>query len=70
MKNSVNDFLEEFSENFSDLFVESFLIRYSNEYDGSDVEKVADYAKIMVNDKIAKKFKHKLKKQKKRNNLF
>lgn len=62
MKNNKNEFLEEITTNFSNLFVETFIIRYLNEYNKKYLYKNFIKAKKILNKKIAKIIKLKLKK--------
>ena len=54
---------DKFTENFSELFVESFIIRYLSSFDNANL--ISDYnkAKIMLIERINKKFLEKTKKE-------
>ncbi|MBE6157157.1 MAG: hypothetical protein E7161_05430 [Firmicutes bacterium] len=52
MKRDVNDFLEEITTNFSELFVETFLLRYLNEFNKKELLKNINIVKQKLIKKI------------------
>lgn len=61
MKKSINKFNEEITTNFSKLFVETYMIRYLNEYSKEDLLENVKKVKEILNKKIDNEFKKKLK---------
>ncbi len=64
----MHSFIEEITNNFSELFVESFIIRYLNNFELKDLQDLEDsieITKIQLTKKINKKFAQKLKNLKK-----
>ena len=64
----MHSFIEEITNNFSELFVESFIIRYLNNFELKDLQDLEDsieITKIQLTKKINKKFSQKLKNLKK-----
>lgn len=62
MKKSINKFNEEITTNFSKLFVETYMIRYLNNYNDYDLLENIKKVKEILNKKIDNEFKKKLKK--------
>ena len=60
MKRNVNDFLEEITTNFGELFVETFFIRYFNEFDKNDLLSAIPELKNMLLKKIDNNLKNSL----------
>ena len=60
MKRNVNDFLEEITTNFGELFVETFFIRYFNEFDKNDLLSAIPDLKNMLLKKIDNNLKNSL----------
>lgn len=58
MKRNVNDFLEEITTNFGELFVETFFIRYFNEFDKNDLLSAIPELKNMLLKKINNNLKN------------
>lgn len=60
MKRNINDFLEEITTNFGELFVETFFIRYFNEFDKNDLLSAIPDLKNMLLKKIDNNLKNSL----------
>ncbi|MBQ7031034.1 MAG: hypothetical protein IJN13_01510 [Bacilli bacterium] len=60
MKRNVNDFIEEITTNFGELFVETFFIRYFNEFDKNDLLSAIPDLKNMLLKKIDNNLKKSL----------
>lgn len=60
MKRNVNDFLEEITTNFGELFVETFFIRYFNEFDKNDLLSAIPDLKNMLLKKLDNNLKNSL----------
>ncbi len=60
MNKKINDFLEEFSDNFSELYVETFLIRYLNNFNENELITNIKELNNLTNTKIKKLFAKKL----------
>ena len=51
MKRNVNDFLEEITTNLGELFVETFFIRYFNEFDKNDLlSAIPDFKNMLLKE--------------------
>lgn len=62
MKREIDDFLEEITNNFSELFVETFLLRFLDEFDKNILLDSVEVASKKLNNKVGKNFIKKLKK--------
>lgn len=60
MNKREKEFISEFSTNFSNLYVESFLIRFLNNYDNDDLLEVIDKLNKETKKKIQIKFQKEL----------
>ena len=60
MTKKLDNFLEEFTNNFSELYVETFLIRYLNDFNEKDLVNTIESLNTKLNVKINQLFRSKL----------
>lgn len=62
MKKEINDFIEEITSKFSELYIETFFLRFQKEFGKNELNKALIEANKILNVKIKRKIKSKLKK--------
>ncbi len=60
MNKKTNEFIEEITDNFSTLFVETFYLRYLDQFGESNILKDVNYTKDLLLKKIDAEFEKKL----------